>query len=46
MIFIVLMHVIKAPAAIVDMVGFLGGIAGLALFPIGIIKGIASFSGK
>jgi|GEM_PF-5465142 hypothetical protein len=33
MIFIVLMHVIKAPAAIVDMVGFLGGYSRTRIVP-------------
>jgi len=44
--FIILLHAIKAPDAITSPISFLGGIAVLALFPIGIIRGIAKFSGK
>jgi ATP-dependent Zn protease len=45
-IFITLMHGIKASVGIINIVSFLGGIIALVLFPVGIIKGIANFSGK
>ena len=45
-ILITLLHVIKAPNSISSILGFLGGVAVLALFPIGIIRGIAKFTGK
>lgn len=42
----ILMHVIKAPSGLTSGIAALGGICVIALFPIGIIRGIAKFSGK